>query len=382
LFRQEFETLEQNGITGVALPRIGDPNVIPLWFGEGDLVTPAFIREAAKQAIDDGLTFYNHPSGRAELLAAIKAYLDRIYDLDLDPDRVVVPGSTMLGIFMAARMCAGAGDHALIVSPNWPNIDRAFQMTGAAFDFVRQRLESDGWTLRLEDVFAAAKPNTRALFINTPCNPTGWVMPASEQRRLLDFCRERGIVILADEVYHRNIFDSDVAPSFLQIAAPDDPLIVVNGFSKAFAMTGWRLGWMVVPEDLARAVERLTQNLFISPPALSQRAALAAFDCRDELEANVARYARNRSIVQQAFPAAGFGALAPCDGAFYAYADVSGLTDDSEAFCQRMLAECGVAATPGIDFDIERGRAFVRFSYAGSTEEVEGACAALERWLR
>ena len=164
LLRQEFETLEQNGITRVALPRIGDPDVIPLWFGEGDLVTPDFIRNAAKQAIDDGLTFYNHPSGRADLLAAIKAYLDRIYDIDLDPDRIAVPGSTMLGIFLAARMAVGSGDHALIVSPNWPNIDRAFQMTGAEFAFVRQRLGPDGWTLDLEDVFAAARPeHARAL---------------------------------------------------------------------------------------------------------------------------------------------------------------------------------------------------------------------------
>ena len=221
--RHEFETLEQNGITAVALPRIADPSVIPLWFGEGDIVTPGFIRDAAKRALDDGLTFYDHPCGRADFRAAIKAYLDRLYGIEIDAGRVAVPGSTMLGIFMAARMAAGAGDHALIVSPNWPNIDRAFQMTGCTFDFVRQRLEAGGWRLALEDLFAAARPDTRALFLNSPCNPTGWVMPAGEQRRLLDFCREREIVIIADEVYHRNVFEDDAAPSFLEVSAPDDP---------------------------------------------------------------------------------------------------------------------------------------------------------------
>ena len=212
--RHEFETLQQNGIARIGMARIGDPSVIPLWFGEGDLPTPEFIREAAKSALDDGQTFYNHPAGRPDLRAAIKAYLDRLYEIDLDVDRITVPGSTMLGISMAARMALGAGDHALIVSPNWPNIDRAFQMTGAAFDFVRQRIEPQGWRLELDDLFAAARPETKALFLNTPCNPTGWVMPRSEQQRLLDFCRAQGIVIIADEVYHRNVFEANVRPLF------------------------------------------------------------------------------------------------------------------------------------------------------------------------
>ena len=147
MLRHEFETLEQNGITAVALPRIADPSVIPLWFGEGDAVTPDFIREAAKRALDDGLTFYNHPAGRADLREALKIYLDRLYGIDLAADRIVVPGSTMLGIFMAAGMALGDGGHGIIVCPAWPNIDRSFRITGGSFDFVRQRLEPDGWRL-------------------------------------------------------------------------------------------------------------------------------------------------------------------------------------------------------------------------------------------
>ena len=208
---------------------------------------PDFIREAAKRALDDGLTFYDHPAGRADLRDAIKAYLDRLYGIDLAASRVVVPGSTMLGLFMTARMALGPGHHGVIVCPAWPNIDRSFQMSGGSFDFVRQRLEPGGWRLELDDVFEAVRPNTTTVFVNSPSNPTGWVMPSEEQRRLLDFCRARGITLIADEVYHRNVFEGEVAPSFLTIAAPDDPVIVVNGFSKAYAMTGWRLGWMVVP---------------------------------------------------------------------------------------------------------------------------------------
>ena len=380
LLRQEFETLEQNGITGVALPRINDPNVIPLWFGEGDLVTPAFIREAAKQAIDDGLTFYNHPSGRAELLAAIKTYLDRIYDLDLDPDRLVVPGSTMLGIFMAARMAAGAGDHALIISPNWPNIDRAFQMTGAAFDFVRQRLDPEGWRLHLEDVFEAARPNTRALFINTPCNPTGWVMPASEQRRLLDFCRERGIVILADEVYHRNIFDGDAAPSFLQIAAPDDPLIVVNGFSKAFAMTGWRLGWMVVPSGYREQMAAYSECVNTGAPPLVQSAGIAALEQGEPLVRELReRYRAGRDSVMRILAPHPRIELQMPEGAFYAFPRVRGLRSSMD-FSQGLLAEEDVGTAPGFTFGPGNEENF-RLCFARSGEQLETALHRITGYL-
>lgn len=217
MLREEIEALEQNGITRIALKHIGDPDVIPLWFGEGDLVTSEVIRDAAKQALDEGYTFYGHTRGRPELRLAIKAYLDRLYGIDLDFERITVPGSSMLGITMAAQMTLNRGDHALIVTPHWPNIDRAFQVTGASFGHVRQRWSADGWRLSLDDVRAALRPNTRAIFVNTPCNPTGWVMHPAEQRELLEVCRDRGIVIIADEVYHRTVFDTEAAPSFLQL---------------------------------------------------------------------------------------------------------------------------------------------------------------------
>ena len=378
--RHEFETLEQNGITRVGLPRLGDPSVIPLWFGEGDLPTPAFIREAAKSALDDGLTFYNHPAGRPDLRAAIKAYLDRLYGIDLDGERVVVPGSTMLGISMAARMALGPGDHGLIVSPNWPNIDRAFQMTGAAFEFVRQRLEPQGWRLELNDLFAAARPETKALFLNTPCNPTGWIMPRGEQQRLLDFCRERGIVLIADEVYHRNVFEGEVAPSFLSIAQPDDPLIVVNGFSKAFAMTGWRLGWMVVPGGYGEQMAAFSECSNTGAPPFIQKAGIVALTQGESFVRELReRYRAGRESVMQILAPHPRIELSKPAGAFYAFPRVRGLRS-SLAFVRGVLAEKNVGLAPGFTFG-PGNEAHFRLCFAQSRERLETALGRICDYL-
>ena len=378
--RDEFETLEQNGITGVALPRIGDPSVIPLWFGEGDRVTPDFIREAAKDALDDGLTFYDHPCGRADFREAIKAYLDRLYGIDLEVGRVVVPGSTMLGIFMAARMAVGTGDHALIVSPNWPNIDRSFQITGSRFDFVRQRLERDGWRLELEDLFAAARSNTRGLFLNSPCNPTGWVMPREEQRRLLDFCRERGIVIIADEVYHRNVFEGEAAPSFLSIAAPDDPVIVVNGFSKAYAMTGWRLGWMVVPAGYEEQMTAYSECASTGAPNFIQSAGIAALREGEPFVREMREHFRaGRAAVMSLLASHPRIDLSEPAGAFYAFPRVRGLRSSLD-FVQGVLAEEDVGLAPGSTFGPGNEDHF-RLCFAQSHDRLEAALHRIVRYL-
>ncbi len=378
--RREFETLQQNGITQVGLPRIGDPSVIPLWFGEGDLPTPAFIREAAKSALDAGLTFYNHPSGRPDLRAAIKAYLDRLYGIDLDMERIIVPGSTMLGISMAARMALGSGDHGLIISPNWPNIDRAFQMSGATFDFVRQRLEPCGWRLELDDLFATVRPQTRALFLNTPCNPTGWVMPRDEQQRLLDFCRQRNIVIIADEVYHRNVFEGDVAPSFLSIAAPDDPLIVINGFSKAFAMTGWRLGWMVVPAGYGEQMAAFSECSNTGAPPFIQSAGIIALTQGEPFVQELReRYRAGRELVMQILAPHPRIELSEPEGAFYVFPHVRGLRSGLE-FVQGLLAEKNVGLAPGFTFG-PGNEAHFRLCFAQSAQRIETALGRIRDYL-
>ena len=380
MLRHEFETLEQNGITGVALPRISDPAVIPLWFGEGDAVTPDFIREAAKRALDDGLTFYDHPAGRADLRAAIKTYLDRLYGIDLATSRITVPGSTMLGIFMAARMTLGAGDHGIIVCPAWPNIDRSFQMTGGAFDFVRQRLKPGGWGLDLEDLFAAVRPATKAVFVNSPSNPTGWVMSREEQVRLLDFCRERRIVIIADEVYHRNVFDGEVAPSFLSIAAPDDPVIVINGFSKAFAMTGWRLGWMVVPAGYEEQMDAYSECCNTGAPNFIQSAGIAALAEGDSFVREMREHYRagRRSVMEILAPHPRIELSEP-EGAFYAFPRVRGLRESLD-FAQGLLAEEDVGVAPGFTFGPGNEDHF-RLCFAKSHERLETALRRIVRYL-
>jgi aspartate/methionine/tyrosine aminotransferase len=204
------------------------------------------------------------------------------------------------------------------------------------------------------------------------------MMAPEELAAVARWCRARGVRLVSDEIYHGITYGTRAATAL----AFSDEAIVINSFSKYFSMTGWRLGWMVVPPDLLRAVEVLAQNLFISPPTLPQLAAVAAFDARDELDGNVARYRANRDLLLQALPEAGFTRFAPADGAFYLYADVAHMTNDSEAFCKRMLAETGVAATPGTDFDPGRGRHFVRFSYAGTSADMIEAARRLKVWRR
>ena len=214
------------------------------------------------------------------------------------------------------------------------------------------------------------------LIVASPSNPTGTMIDRAGMDELTQYCRKNGIRLISDEIYHGITYghESVTALSF------DPNTLIINSFSKYFSMTGWRLGWMIVPPDMLRSIECLAQNLFISPPSLSQVAALAAFDSHDELRENVARYAKNREILLAELPKAGFDRLAPADGAFYIYADVGELTNDSAEFCRRMLTEAQVAATPGLDFDPYRGNAYVRFSFAGSEDDIIRGVQRLKDW--
>jgi aspartate/methionine/tyrosine aminotransferase len=215
------------------------------------------------------------------------------------------------------------------------------------------------------------------LIIASPANPTGTMIGAGDLSRLAGYCHGHGIRLISDEIYHGITYESPAATA----RAFGQEAIVVNSFSKYYSMTGWRLGWMLVPPDLARSVECLAQNFYISPPALSQLAALPVFGCRPELDGHVARYRSNRDLLIRTLSAAGLTRFAPAEGAFYLYADVSNLTRDSESFCRRLLAETGVAVTPGLDFDPIHGGGWVRFSFAGSAEDVAEAGRRLKEWL-
>ncbi len=210
----------------------------------------------------------------------------------------------------------------------------------------------------------------------SPSNPSGTMLDGPSLAAVSDWCIAHGVRLVADEIYHGITF-GDPAPTALGLNAD---ALVVNSFSKYFSMTGWRLGWVVAPDDLVEPVRRLAQNFFISAPTLSQIAAVAAFDCHQELQANVARYAVSRSVLVEGLPAAGIDRLAPSDGAFYVYAAVDHMTDDSQALCRRWLDELGVAVTPGIDFDPAEGHRYARFSYAGATEDMAEAMRRLQQW--
>ena len=350
--------------------------VLHLEVGQPSTSAPSGAIAMAKAALDADVLGYTEALGLHELRAAISAHYKTFYGLDVPLERIIVTtgasGAFVLG-FLAAF---DPGDRIALALPGYPGYRHIATAVG------------------LEPVPIEAGPETRfqpsvalldaiegpidGLVVASPSNPAGTMLSPDDLAELVAYCERRGIRLVSDEIYHGICFGYDAACA----ATYSETAIVINSFSKYFSMTGWRLGWMVVPEDLLRPIESLAQNLFISPPTLSQRAALATFDCYDELDANVARYARNRDLLLEALPKAGFDRLAPADGAFYIYADVSAMTNDSEDFCRRMLQELGVAVTPGIDFDPGRGNTFVRFSFAGSTEDMAEAARRLQDWRR
>jgi len=348
--RPDIAALQQNGITRLAFTRMHDPQVIPLWFGEGDIATPDFIREATKQALDDEQTFYIHTRGSEALRSSIKSYLDRLYGLDLNPERISVPGSSMMCITIAAQMALNKGDEALVVSPHWPNIESTYRVTGAKVNFVRQRETPDGWVLSAAEIIDAITPRTRSVFVNSPCNPTGWVMSRAEQQMLLDHCRKHEIQLIADEVYHRHVFAGNAAPSFLEIAKDDDPVVVVNGFSKAWAMTGWRVGWVVAPAEQVTHWTLMSECFNTGTTVFTQPGCIAALEHGDAfVEQLQAQYAQGAVMVEEILGDRPGIELTMPKGAFYAFPKVPGISSSFQ-FAEQLLAEENVGVAPGYTF--------------------------------
>lgn len=334
---------------------------------------PRAVMDAARAALDEGGLGYTEALGIPELRRAIADYYTAYYGETVDPERVVVTTGSSGGFVLGFLSAFDPGDRVAIVSPGYP----CYRNILSALDFEPVILEAnaDAGFQPTPNLIDKAHREKRidGLIVASPSNPTGTMIARDALNELADYCAVRGIRMISDEVYHGITYErkADTALAFSESA------IVLNSFSKYFSMTGWRIGWMVVPEDLLRAVECLAQHFFISAPTLSQRAALAAFECRAELNTRVAAYRTNRDLLLRGLPRAGFSRLAPADGAFYIYADVGDLTNDSEAFCRRILSETGVALTPGLDFDSERGNRFLRISYAGTHETIEEAVRAL-----
>ena len=348
--------------------------VLHLEVGQPDTGAPAAVIEAAMAALKDHRLGYTEALGIPPLRQAIAAHYRNSYGLEVDPARVVVTTGSS-GAFMLAFIAAfEAGDRVALAAPGYP----AYRNILLALDVEPVDLPAgpESHFQPTPALLDGVSGQVDGLIVASPSNPAGSMLGRRQLAALVDCCRERGIRLISDEIYHGIVYEGAATSA----AGLDENTIVVNSFSKYFSMTGWRLGWMLVPPDLARAVECLAQNLFISPPTLPQLAAAAAFDCKAELDGHVARYRRNRDLLLAELPKAGFARFAPADGAFYLYADVGHMTEDSEEFCRRMLAETGVAATPGVDFDWLRGNRFLRFSYAGATAEMAGATERLIAW--
>lgn len=369
--RPAIRNLAVNGIAQVAGLGLGDPDIVPLWFGESDLATPKFICDAAKQALDDGKTFYSGQRGILPLREAIRDFHKRTVGADIAVERISVPGAATLAIVTALQCLVETGDNVVIVSPIWPSAFEAAQVVGAEIRFAR--LEEDWnagrWRLDLDKLFAQCDARTKAIFVCSPGNPTGWVMTQGEQRAMLDFARRRGIAIVSDEVYGTLVFDgAKHAPSFLEIADEDDNLFVINSFSKPWAMTGWRIGWLVHPKSLDAQMKVICISNNTGPTSFAQYGAIAALSAQgDAFRATMLeRCRKGRDVVQDFVDRQNRIRWMRPEGAFYGFLKIDGMTD-SLAFAEDLLLRARVGVAPGSAFSApgdEAADSYIRVCFA------------------
>lgn len=347
--------------------------VIHMEFGQPSTGAPKAAIEAAHRVLNtDAMSYWES----APLRARIAAQYRETYGLDVAPERVVLTAGASPALLLAMLAGFEAGDRIAMARPGYVayrNTSRAIHLEPVEIDCgpeTRYQLSAQ--------MIAEMDPAPAGILIASPANPTGTILPPEELAAIAEICKARGIRIISDEIYH-GIAYGKPTPSVLEF---DDEAFIVNSFSKYYSMVGWRLGWVIAPADKADTVRAYRGNLFLSPPSLSQHAALAAMDCREELEAHVETYRANRAALLEALPRMGLSSIAPPDGAFYIWADISHLTDNSLAFCERLLRETYVATAPGLDFDPVNGHRFMRFSFAVSTPEVKEAISRMEPWFR
>ena len=382
LSRAIAHDLEETGIAEVAMSVFGDPDVVPLWFGEGDLVTPDFVREAAAAALAAGETFYTWQRGLPELRRALGAYTARLYGIKCGPERISLTTGGMQAILLSCQLLLDPGDNIVIVSPIWPNITSATRLVRGVPRYVALDRDAHGvFSLDLQKVFDAVDERTRAIFVNSPGNPTGWTMTSDQQRLLLDYARQRGIWIMADEVYARLIYDRPVAPSFLEHAGPDDPLLVLNSFSKPWAMTGWRIGWLTHPAALGDQLAKLVQINTSGIPAFLQRGAIAAIEKGDDFVAQMVERCRaGRELVFQRLSANPRVTIARPEAAFYNFFSVDGVSD-TMAFCKRLASEYKVGLAPGEAF-AAGGPGNIRLCFASGAERLSQGLDRIEAAIK
>ena len=375
--RDAIRDLPASRIAEISALGMGDPAVIPLWYGEGDLPTPAFIGAATTAALEAGHTFYTYKAGLPELRSAIADYLTGLYAHPTGAERIVVSSSGMNALMLVAEALIDAGDNLIIISPVWPNIAASVSIMGGEPRLVGlDPLPGGGWQLAVERVLAACDARTRAIFVNSPSNPTGWMIAAAQIAKLLAVARRRGVWLIADEVYGRIVYGNRPAPSFLDQAAPEDRLIVINSFSKNWAMTGWRLGWMTIPPDLLPVMEKLVEfNTSGSPTFLQHAGIVAIRDGEPFIARFVARCRAARDVAIDALQACRRVEIARPEGAFYAFFRVDGITD-SLAFAKEALHRTKVGLAPGSAFG-PMGEGYLRLCFARDPQKVAEAIGRL-----
>jgi aspartate aminotransferase len=373
--RPTVQTLSASRIREVANAGIGRADVLPFWFGESDQPTPAFIREAAAQALTAGKTFYTSNFGRPELRDAIAGYVSRLHGIDMQAERVAVTSSGVSALMVAAQLIVEPGDRVVAVTPLWPNIVEIPRILGGHITRVSLEVANGRWWLDVDRLLAALRPDTRVLLLNSPNNPTGWTIEAEQQAAILEHCRKHGIWIIADDVYERLVFRPGlrVAPSFLTRADREDRVISVNSFSKAWRMTGWRAGWLITPPGLMADLGKIIEYNTSCAPDFIQDAALAALTHGEESVAALhADLIAARAFLVDALRALPGVEVPEADGAMYAFLRLAG-RGDSLDLAKQLVAQVGLGLAPGSAFGPE-GEGWLRWCYAAVPEKLaEGA---------
>jgi aspartate/methionine/tyrosine aminotransferase len=353
-------------------------DVIHMEVGQPSTPAPRAARDAVRRVLDADTLGYTAALGLPALRQRIARHYQERHGLTLAAERVVVTTGSSAGFVLAFLALFDAGARVALPSPGYPCYRHILSALGQTVHLIETG-PAGRWMPTAEAIAAAAaREGIAGLVLASPANPTGTMLEGGRLAGVAAACAQAGIWLVSDEIYHGLTYNRCGETALAHSA----DAVAVNSFSKYFSMTGWRVGWLVVPERLVRPIERLAQNLYISPPAIAQVAALGAFDGAEELEANKRVYGENRALLLAELPKAGLERILPADGAFYLYVDVSAFTSDSVAFTREMLAQIGIAATPGVDFDAARGHAYVRFCYAGKTADMAEAARRLKAWSR
>jgi len=352
-------------------------DVVHMEVGQPATPAPQAALDAVKRALERETLGYTMALGLPALRQRIAAHYRETYGVTVKSEQVIVTTGSSAGFVLAFLALFDVGAKVALPSPGYPCYRHILTALGQE-PVLLVTDESSRWMPRGADVAAAARQGLAGLLVASPANPTGTMLAPGRLAELAAACEASGLWLVSDEIYHGLTYTRPAETALAYSAQA----VVINSFSKYYSMTGWRVGWLVVPPELVRPIERLAQNLYISPPAVAQVAALGAFDARDELEANKRVYAENRDLLLSELPKAGLTRILPADGAFYLYVDISEFGTDSVAFTRAMLAEIGVAATPGVDFDAARGSAYLRLCYAGSTADMALAARRLKGWPR